>query len=63
MSAQNSRGGAGDGHRVRIASLEDLAAIMVLTNRMLTCGYPATEDSSDCDRPLVAVRTGTQGAR
>ena len=46
MSAQNFPG-AGDRHRVRIASLEDRAAIMVLTSRMLT--WPATEDSSDCD--------------
>lgn len=29
MSAQNFRGGAGDGHRFRIASLEDWAAITV----------------------------------
>jgi len=28
---------------------------MALTSKMLTCGYPATDDRSDRDWPLVAV--------
>ena len=31
----------------RMASLEDWAVIMVLTRKMLTCGYPAAGDVSD----------------
>jgi hypothetical protein len=30
-----------------MASLEDRAAIMVLTSRMLTCEYPVIDDWSD----------------
>jgi hypothetical protein len=33
--------------RARMASLEDRAAIMVLTSQMLTCRYTATGDMSD----------------
>jgi hypothetical protein len=40
-------GGAGDGNRTRIASLEDRAWRMALTSEMLICGYPATDDRSD----------------
>jgi hypothetical protein len=33
------------------ASLEDRAAIMVLTSKMLACGYTATDDKDDrCNR-------------
>ena len=39
--------GAGDGNRTRMASLEDRAAIMVLTSKMLACGYTATDDKDD----------------
>jgi hypothetical protein len=46
-----------------MASLEDRAAIMVLSCTKLTCGYSATGDVSDRDRPLVTLRAGTRGAR
>jgi hypothetical protein len=32
-----------------MASLEDRGWIMALTSKMLTCGYPATDDRSDRD--------------
>jgi hypothetical protein len=34
---------------IRSPSLEDRAAIKVLTSKMVTCGYPVTEDRSDRD--------------
>jgi hypothetical protein len=42
-------GGAGDGNRTRMASLEDRAWIMPLTSEMLTSGCLAAEDRSGRD--------------
>ena len=55
------RGGADDGNRTRTASLEDRAAIMVLTSKLLTCGYTATDDRRDCCSLRVTLTTRTRG--
>jgi hypothetical protein len=46
MSDLAASGGAGDGNRTRMASL-DRAWIMALTSKAWTCEYLVTEDRSD----------------
>jgi hypothetical protein len=51
----------GDGNRSRMASLAGRVAIKVLACLNVTCEYTATDDRSDRDWLLVAVRRGTRG--